>query len=240
MTHPLGPTSQTARAIARAQLNEAILRSAREQLATVGPAQLSLRAVARQVGIVSSAVYRYFPSRDDLLSELLVICFDEVGERVEKAEAQVTDRNDYLGRWLAISHTFHDWAREHPYDFALLYGSPVPGYAAPERTVEPATRITSLLLALLSDQLTVPAAGQTIQRQTVRPHLHEVLADLRAAAGADLPDEWLLAGLQAWSGLIGGVTLELFGHLVSAIEDHDTYFEAAARRMAPVFDTTRR
>jgi AcrR family transcriptional regulator len=227
-----GSASQTARAIAREQLTTAILQTAREQLATVGPAQLSVRAVARQVGMVSSAVYRYFPSRDELLTELLIICFDEVGDQVEAAEAAVVDRTDYLGRWLAMAHAFHDWATAHPYDFALLYGSPVPGYVAPRRTVGPATRVTRLLMTLLRDQhdageSPTPAGPDSAE-------LHASLAGLRAFAGVDLSDELALVGLRAWAGLIGSLTLELFGHLVNAVEDHQTYFDAAARRLAPV------
>ena len=120
-------------------------------------AALSVRAVARDVGMVSSAVYRYFPSRDDLITELLVICYTELAEEVEAAETEVTDRSDRLGRWLAIARTLRRWAVAHPYDYALLYGSPVPGYAAPRRTVEPAARIPRLVIALVSENDAVPA-----------------------------------------------------------------------------------
>lgn len=226
--------STTARALAREQLTGAILREAREQLATVGPAQLSVRAIAREVGMASSAVYRYFPSRDELLTELLVIGYTELGEQVTAAEAAVVERTDYLARWLAIAHTMRDWCRAHPFDFGLLYGSPVPGYAAPRRTVEPAVRVPLLILDLLRDQ---HLAGLQLAAATDDPpELHPTLALMREAAGADLSDELVLLGLRAWAGLLGSLTLELFGHLVNAIEDHDTYFAAAVRRLAPVVD----
>jgi AcrR family transcriptional regulator len=236
MTTVSGRASQTARAIAREQLTASILQNAREQLATVGPAQLSVRAIARDVGMVSSAVYRYFPSRDELLTELLIICFDEVGQQVEEAEAGVVDRADYLNRWLALAHAFHDWAAAHPYDFALLYGSPVPGYAAPERTVAPATRVTRLVIGLLRDQYEAGVGPSDLGSES--PELHASLAGIRTFAGADLPDELVLIGLRAWAGLIGHVTLELFGHLVNAIDDHQSYFAAAARRLAPIGSAT--
>lgn len=226
------PTASTsARALAREQLTGAILREARNQLATVGPAQLSVRAIAREVGMASSAVYRYFPSRDELLTELLVIGYTELGEQVAAAEGAV-GRTDYLGRWLAVAHTMRDWCRAHPYDFGLLYGSPVPGYAAPRRTVEPAVRVPLLIFDLLRDQhlagLDLAAAPDD------PPELHPALDQMRAVTGADLSDELVLLGLRAWAGLLGSLTLELFGHLVNAIEDHDTYFAAAAHRLAPV------
>ncbi len=145
--------STTARAIAREQLTRAILEKAREQLATVGPAQLSVRAVAREVGMVSSAVYRYFPSRDELLTELLVICFDELGHQVETGRGcgRGPHRLSWPGGW--------PW----PTRYARLgVGPPVRLRAAlrlararlcrPGRTVGPASRVTRLVMALLRDQ----------------------------------------------------------------------------------------
>ena len=206
-----------------------ILASARAQLGTVGPAQLSVRAVARAIGMVSSAVYRYFPSRNELLTELLVICYDELGAEVEAAEAAVIDRGDLVRRWLAMAYAFHGWARAHPHDFALLYGSPVPDYAAPERTVAPATRVTRLLAAILRE-----AGGGAPREHLAEPEVHASLAGLRDFVGGDLPDELLLDGMGSWSGLVGAVSLELFGQLTGAVEDYDTYFAALARRLAPV------
>ena len=89
--------------------------------------------MARDVGMASSAVYRYFASRDELLHALLVAGFDEQGEAVERAVEQL-DASDHVGRWSAVARAFRAWAVEHPWDYALLYGSPVPGYVAPEQT----------------------------------------------------------------------------------------------------------
>ncbi len=225
-------TSTTARALARDHLTRAILSSARAQLGTVGPAALSVRAVARDVGMVSSAVYRYFPSRDDLLTALLVECYDEQGAAVEAAEADV-DRTDLPGRWAAVAHAFRDWAVEHPWDYALLYGSPVPGYVAPERTVGPATRVARVLLDLLADAAAQGAPVTGPAGAAGGAGFHEAVAGLRAFAGQDLPDEVLLAGVAALGGLVGGVTLELFGHLVGAVDDRDVWFAALARRLDP-------
>ena len=221
--------SLSARAIAREQVTSAILTTARAQLATVGPGQLSVRAVAREVGMVSSAVYRYFPSRDELLTELLIICYDELGSAVETAEAAV-DRADLDGRWRAIAHGVRGWALAHPHDYALLYGSPVPGYAAPERTVGPGTRVSRLIMDLLIDVAAVtPRNRPRGRRSRVAVELHRTLAGLRTFAGADLPDELVLRGMRAWSGLIGAVSLEVFGQLENAVEDFDLYFAELIR-----------
>ena len=118
----------TARARARAELTDEIKREARRQLAEHG-ADLSLRAVARELGMASSAVYRYFPSRDDLLTALIVDAYDALGETAEQALARA--EGGVTERWLALSTSIRAWAVEHPHDYALLYGSPVPGYRAP-------------------------------------------------------------------------------------------------------------
>jgi len=221
---------RTARAIARSELTSAILTSARAQVAEVGPAALSVRAVARDLGMASSAVYRYFPSRDELLTALLVLCYDELGERTELADA-ARPRDDFAGRWAALAHATRRWALEHPHDFALLFGSPVPGYAAPGTTVQPATRTTRLVVLLLRDIEEAGAAPAALG--PVSAAEHESLAGLRQFADAPLSDDLVLRGLRAWSGLIGSLTLELFGHFANAIVDLDSYFEAMTRQLSP-------
>src|SRR3981189_932442 len=137
--------SRTARERARAELTREIKDAARRQLAVEGAAGLSLRAVARELGMVSSAVYRYFPSRDDLLTALIIEAFDAVGQAAEMADAS-RPRQDLEGRGLAVSRAVRRWAGAHPQQYALVYGSPVPGYQAPTDTVDPASRVSLVLL----------------------------------------------------------------------------------------------
>ncbi len=153
--------SPTARALARRTVHAAILAAARARLTDEGPAQLSLRAVARDVGMVSSAVYRYFPSRDDLLTALLVLDYDELGAAVEAADAALP-RERYRDRWVAACRAIRTWAVGHPGDFALLYGSPVPGYVAPQDTIEPASRTTHVLLAVVTETWNAGCATGTL------------------------------------------------------------------------------
>src|SRR5471032_709624 len=116
---------RTARDRARAEITGEIKAVARRQLAEHGSAALSLRAVAREVGMVSSAVYRYFPSRDELLTALIVDAYDAVGEAVEHALA-AKRRGNFVARWVAMSRAIRAWALAHPHEYALIYGSPVP------------------------------------------------------------------------------------------------------------------
>src|SRR5688500_17749340 len=140
-------TASSVRARVRAEKIAEIKQAARRHLATDG-ANLSLRAVARDMGMVSSALYRYFPSRDELLTALILDAYNALGEVAETADAGVA-RDDLRGRWLAVGRGVRAWALAHLAEYALIYGTPVPGYAAPSDTVGPATRPAVVLMGIL-------------------------------------------------------------------------------------------
>lgn len=206
---------------ARAELTAEIVEVARRQLGEVGPAELSLRAIAREVGMVSSAVYRYFPSRDHLLTRLIIDSYDRLGAAVEVAEAACR-RTDFRGRWRAAAAAMRDWAFAHPSEWALIFGTPVPGYQAPTDTIGPATRYTAVLVDLLAD---LEAAGATFPTRVARP-IRRDLADLRTRVPISSSDQALQAGMVAWAGLMGAVSLELFGHLHNVVGTPSGLFDA--------------
>ena len=138
------------RARVRAEMIAEIKTIARRHLETDG-ANLSLRAVARDMGMVSSALYRYFASRDDLLTALILDAYNALGEAAEAADAAVTDRSQLRARWLATAHGIRGWALGTPAEYALLFGTPVPGYAAPADTIAAATRTPVVLIRILAD-----------------------------------------------------------------------------------------
>ncbi|MFC6932625.1 TetR/AcrR family transcriptional regulator [Actinomadura yumaensis] len=141
---------RTARERARAELTSEIKKEARRQLGASGPAGLSLRAVARELGMVSSALYRYFPSRDELLTALIVDAYDALGERTETAAREVP-RDGFRARWRAVCEAVRAWAVENPHEYALVYGSPVPGYQAPDATIGSAARVPAALFGIVRD-----------------------------------------------------------------------------------------
>lgn len=216
------------RAENRAEQTRAIQQTARRHLAEVGPAALSLRAIAREVGMVSSAVYRYFPSRDDLLTALIVEAYDELGDRVEAAEAGAGE--GLAARFRAVCRAIHDWARANPHEYALVYGSPVPGYAAPDTTVASAGRITGafLGLALASEQAGTPVTPTA----PLSPAESAALEPVRATIGEPISDERLLRWLMAWKTVFGHVSLELFGHMHRGVLDYDAHFEQVTGQLA--------
>ncbi|NEM07295.1 TetR/AcrR family transcriptional regulator [Geodermatophilus normandii] len=213
------PRVPTARERVRAELTAEIAEAARRQLAEVGAAALSLRAVAREVGMASSAVYRYFPSRDDLLTRLIIDGYDALGEAAEAADDPAAPVQH---RWSAVCTAVRAWARAHPHEYALLYGSPVPGYAAPRDTVRAASRVGVVLGGILGE---AARAGLLHGDGGREPGLLgdaavEVLG--RDAPGID--DTVRVRALLAWSSLFGTISFELFGHLVGSVEDDDAYF----------------
>ncbi|WP_240641088.1 TetR/AcrR family transcriptional regulator [Nocardioides ferulae] len=221
--------SQGARARARAEITRTIQETARRHLAEVGPAALSLRAIARDVGMVSSAVYRYFPSRDDLLTALIVEAYDEVGEQAERAD-RACHRADLGGRFGAVCRAVRDWALTHPHEYALLYGSPVPGYQAPQTTVGPASRVPLVLLGIAADaQRAGPAPiAPAVQ---VPDAERAALSGIQVLLDEPINDSLLARCLQSWATLFGHVSLELFGHMHTAVLDYDAHFEHVVRQL---------
>src|SRR4051812_44013409 len=195
----------TARERARAELTAEITDLARAQLATVGAAGLSLRAVARELGMVSSAVYRYFPSRDDLLTRLIIDGYDALGAAAEEADDPTLAPAQ---RWLAVCRAVRRWALAHPHEYALLYGSPVPGYRAPQDTVPAGIRVGVLLGRILGD---AARAGQLPAASgVVTGTISEATAEVLGGEHPALDDTVRARALLAWSSLFGTVSFELF------------------------------
>jgi AcrR family transcriptional regulator len=218
----------TARERVRAELTAEITDAARRQLAEVGAAALSLRAVAREVGMVSSAVYRYFPSRDELLTRLIIDGYDALGAAAE--EADVPDAAP-LDRWLAVCRAVRAWARAHPHEYALLYGSPVPGYVAPRDTVPAASRVGIVLGRILGDAARAGLLPEAADEQGPRL-VSEEAADVLGGEHPSLDDTVRARALLAWSAVYGTISFELFGHFVGSVEDGDRYFDRAMTDLA--------
>jgi AcrR family transcriptional regulator len=208
---------------------------ARRHLATDG-ANLSLRAVARDLGMVSSAIYRYFPSRDDLLTALILEAYAALGEAVETADAGV-DRADLRGRWHAACRATRRWALDHPAEYALLYGSPVPGYAAPDDTVLPAQRPPLVLIGILRDGL---ATGRLDPPDEELPEpVRADLTDLAAGVFPEVPPALVARGMAGWTQLFGLISFELFGRLKPAVPHRDEYFDHQTALMADLIGLPR-
>jgi AcrR family transcriptional regulator len=237
---------RTARERARAELTREIKQEARRQLAAHGAQGLSLRAVARELGMVSSALYRYFPSRDELLTALIIDAYDALGAAAEAAAGRPA--GEIRGRWAATCHAVRKWALAHPHEYALIYGSPVPGYRAPRATVAPAARVARVAGGLVADACReiraaggpdgdAQAAGRRVAGPAapltpLPPELAEQAAIVADAIAPGVPEPVIARLLIAWTQLFGMISFELFGQFVGSADPADAFFGYAVEQMA--------
>ena len=205
---------------------EAIKAAARQCLVERGAASLSLREVARNMGETSSALYRYFPNRDALLTALIIDAYNDLGEAAEMS-ATTSEGNPAPERIVELASVIRAWALTHTHEYALIFGSPIPNYEAPESTIPAASRIPSALASILgSAGLRNQPFGQHILPVSVLND--ENLAQLLPNSSFDVQARCLLV----WSSIFGLISFELFGHFVGSVIDADTYFQSAVFDLA--------
>lgn len=212
-------TAPGIRARNRTAIENEIMRAASRHLAEYGAAGLSLRAIARDLDMVSSAIYRYVESRDELLTRLIIAAYDSLGSDIESAveKSASSDKGGPPEHFKVIARATRSWALSNPHEYALIYGSPVPGYHAPaERT---------------------NVAGNRVQQQLVRvlielaPQFPQAECDPQLAAdpsftGVKLSTDLLERGLIAWTLVLGAISAEVFEHFGPDIApDKAAYFE---------------
>ncbi|MGB3355064.1 MAG: TetR/AcrR family transcriptional regulator [Mycobacterium sp.] len=204
----------------RQRIEGRIVELGRQHLITEGAAGLSLRAIARDLGMVSSAVYRYVASRDELLTLLLVDAYTDLADTVGRARDVAPE--GARARITEMARAARGWAITQPASWALLYGSPVPGYHAPrERTVGPGTRVVGALLTVVDEGV---AAGEIPDvKGTVSPELSTDFDGLRAEFSITVGDAVVTRSLALWAALVGAISLEVFGQY-----GPDTFTDPAA------------
>ncbi|GIH29252.1 TetR family transcriptional regulator [Acrocarpospora phusangensis] len=215
----------------RAELVREITDIARSHLADEGASGLSLRAIAREMGMVSSAIHRYFATKDDLLTALIMDGYNAAGATLESADAACSP-GDYPGRWLAVCHALRSWALANPHEYALIYGSPVPGYRAPEDTIVPAGRSTTVYGRILAD---AHEAGRLVPPDTMGPPVPAILSEDAQAVRSVMPgvsDDLVSRAIIAWTGLYGMISFELFGQFNNVITHRTEFFDHNMRALA--------
>jgi AcrR family transcriptional regulator len=208
----------------RGEMIVQIKTTARQQMAQYGTAGLSLRGIARELGITAPAIYNYFPRLDDLITALIVDAFTALAEAMEAAEAEVTTEHPY-DKITALCLAYRGWAVAHPVDFQLIYGNPIPGYHAPEELTIPLARrpfmglFRSFLRAYEAGELTIPP-----EYRIVPPAMAEGVASWRRLSGIEMPDALLGLLMSGWSRVHGMVMLELFHHIQPLVGDGETFY----------------
>lgn len=228
-TLPAPTTSGTRRERQRARTSQEIKAAARAHLIASGPGGVQLRAIARDLGMTAPALYRYFDSHEALLKALAGDLYAELADLVEAAANP--SGGDLRARLMGASRAFRTWSVDHPAEFALLFGSPIPGFDVADDS--PACQQSRRFGQAFGGLFVEIWSTQPIP---VDPPLEPALrAELERAAdhlGVPLPPEALAVFLECWMRLYGAVTMEVFGHLAFAVEDPEPLFERELTKLA--------
>ncbi|GFZ93133.1 TetR/AcrR family transcriptional regulator [Nesterenkonia alkaliphila] len=194
-----------ARSEAKARTRQQLLSAAQEAVQKEGASALSLRGVARRAGVVPSAVYRHFESRDALLTQLILDAYTSLAETLEAAVGTRIAGDS----WRRAAQALRAWALRHRHEFLLIYGTPVPGYRAPVETVAAAARVAAVFISRVPD--------------TPQEHLNASLHAQLAGPARDfgVSPAQLGQALAETSQLVGALVLELGGHFVGTADPAD-------------------
>lgn len=212
-----------------------ILAVASAHVARDGAAALSLRSIARDLGMAPSALYRYFDGRDALLSALILSAYEALATEAEQAADVARDGGGAdAGRWSSVPRALRHWALEHPHQWGLIFGTPVPGYDAPEDTVVPYARVAAALVRPLVE---AKEAGRLRMdghddRRPVSDELRAAVAPVSDGLLPGMPVEKVVLALEAWTTIVGAISLEVFGHWRNTVLDPALLFEATVREVA--------
>lgn len=202
---------------------------ARRLLVTEGVEAMSLRGIAREMGMTAPAIYRYFESREDLLAALVTDLYHELSGALEAARDALPP-DDLAGRLMATSRVFRRWSLDHPAEFALVFGRPLPSYEVPqEGPLREADARFEAVFAVVFAELWARRPFPVAPESDIDPRLAAQLAEYGAARGGALPVGALKVFLECWARLYGQICLEVFGHLAFALPDPEPMFEDMLR-----------
>lgn len=199
--------------------------TARRQMAENGTAGVSLSAIARELEVSQPALYRYYASRDDLVTALIVDAFNDLADSIERADRQ-TPVDAYSERLMKTIQAYRDWALENPVDFQLIYGNPIPGYKAPFEVTAPASRRSfTVILTILAEAYEAGALKPQPEHVRAAETLPISLPTFEHGQPANLPPLILYLGVMGWYRIHGMIMLELFHHTQSIIPDGDAFYD---------------
>ena len=203
-------------------LQAAIKQTAWKQIAERGAPTLSLRAIARELGITAPAIYNYFSRRDDLVTALIVDAFASLTESQKEAVRSLPE-DDLPKRLTTLGLAYRDWAIAYPQRYQLIFGTPIPGYEAPADITVPAA--TWALVPLIETIQAISTAGRLrVERSApLTPELKSMLEAWSQFTGG-IEVEVLYLALVIWSRVHGLVSMEIGDQIPSFITDPGEVF----------------
>jgi len=201
--------------------------AARQLMAELGTAGLSLRGIARRMDLTAPAIYRYYPSLDDLITALIVDDFNDLADTLEAArESSVEAGKKTTEQILAVLKAYREWARLKPVDFQLIYGNPIPGYVAPSEITVPAViRGFRVIVQLFAEAIANGDLVPTPAYCTIPTPVRAAMEPIAGLEGYDVPIEAVYLSSVGWPMIHGIIMLELFNHLQPMTGDVDVFYQ---------------
>lgn len=204
-------------------LQEAIKETAWKQIAKFGAPALSLRAIARELKITAPAIYNYFPSRDELVTALIVDAFTSLGDS-QKSVLEANADQDGATRLSRLGLAYRDWAVSYPQRYQLIFGTPLPNYDAPDEVTLPAAAWALVPLIEMIQALFVEGSLRVERLEKRSTKLTEMLKEWQGFIGQNIEVEVLYLALVIWSRVHGLVMLELGHQMPSFINNPGEVF----------------
>jgi AcrR family transcriptional regulator len=187
----------------RLEMTGDIIATAREHLRSGGMNAISLRAIAREIGVTPAALYRYFADLNALIYALRNDILDELNTVIEAARDQDAKEGS-TARIRSMARAFRGWALDYPAEFRFLLGLGLgpqdKAATACEQTAEQILRIADTFLAEFT---------RSPQQQLAKAKF-----------------------LAAWVRLYGLVALESSGDLKWMLSEVETIFDITLTELA--------
>jgi AcrR family transcriptional regulator len=203
---------------------ETIKAAARRLMAERGTAGLTLRGIARELDVTAPAIYNYFPRLEDLITGLIVDAFTDLAQAMQAADSLAISAGPG-DRAFVQCLAYRRWATEHPLDFQLIYGNPIPGYTAPADITIPLARrpflglFACFLEAYQAGDLKIPSAYPDVPTE-----MRQAIAGWKQLSGIEMPYALLALLLSGWARIHGMVMLELFHHIQPLVGDGEHFY----------------
>lgn len=127
------------------ELKDACIAAAREVIAEQGIEALSLRDVARRLGVSHQAPYKHYPSRDHLLAEVMRRCYEDFARQLDARPRFEAPEQD-LG---SLGEAYLRYAAAHPLEYRLMFATPWPAPAEHPELVREAVHAFDVLRGVL-------------------------------------------------------------------------------------------
>lgn len=208
----------------RENTREEIKTIARKHMQEQGTAAISLRAIARDMGLTVTALYRYYPSHDELVTALIVDAFNALADAMEQADNS-QPREHYAERLMAVMLAYRAWAIQNSANFQLIYGNPIPGYHAPREITVPAViRGFRVVVGILAEAMANGELQASAEYQQLPPHVSAYMTELIERDGYNIPLQPMYFGVSGWVKMHGMIMLELFQHTPAVVGDPEEFY----------------